>query len=45
MEAGASMRGKGSRVGQRLGGGSSPSSFGGGEADRAVVRDSDGGVR
>jgi hypothetical protein len=44
MVASRSMRGKGSRAGQRLGGGSSLSSFGGGEAGRAAVRDSDGRV-
>jgi hypothetical protein len=32
-------------IGQRLEGGSSPSSFDGGEADRAAVRDGDGKVR
>jgi hypothetical protein len=47
MEAGASMRGgaEGSHAGQPLVGGSSPSSFGGGKAGRAVMRDCDGRVR
>jgi hypothetical protein len=40
-----SMKGKGSHIGQRLEGESSPSSFDGGEADRAVVRNGDGKVR
>jgi hypothetical protein len=36
---------KGSRTVQCLGGGSAPSSFGGGEASRAAVRNGDSGAQ